>query len=498
MSRTKGFVSMKVGSSPDIKSDVVIHSEPRIKPAVYNASSLERKINPRNKETLPSKIDEPEHVYASNMNINMHQSYFIGQSVFNHIISLLPEMIEDQLRQNSMFDSPSYSSENVHSTGGTAKMQADLENKFSVKLNSMFEDTIACINTKVDSQLASIGKAKEALEDRMKECADAVNNTLQTELLEINNLKASLNAYAEEKRVVEVSSNADERQNVPSQPIIERIASIERVCEQLTVGADKQEQYTRLETREFKNILPEPDPRTGEEDTTEVLVKFCRRYLNIHINKYDISISHRMPIAAEKKRVGKDYIPPIYCRFVNRSVAMLIMKRKRLLKNARNRLGQKFFIEENLTLQRRLLKDRAENQLHSYHFKWVKNGNIFVRKHRRSNPIKISSEKILDELIHEQNTSKRTKENENFNSHRVNLNRDRSNNIYEHTHALRIARSRSSEFPYLPRLPARRQNVSPNFAYDWYDNYNNAYSYSSVVAPPRSSERNFNNYSPYR
>ena len=160
------------------------------------------------------------------------------------------------------------------------------------------------------------------------------------------------------------------------------------------MAQDDQEQYTRREILEFLNI-----PIQYKENTTELIIHFCRYYLGIHINKYDISTSHRMVIAEEKKKYGSEYIPPIYCKFVNRSIVHLIMQSKHRLKNARNNLDQKFIIRENLTLHRRLLKDRVDKELHSYHFKWVKNGNILVRKNKWSKAVKILSEEVLENLL---------------------------------------------------------------------------------------------------
>ena len=74
------------------------------------------------------------------------------------------------------------------------------------------------------------------------------------------------------------------------------------------------------------------------------------------------------------------------------------MQKKHLLKHARNNLDQKFFIRENLTLRRRLLKERVDKELHSFQFKWVKNGNILVRKNKWSRAVKVVSEEVLDML----------------------------------------------------------------------------------------------------
>ena len=126
-------------------------------------------------------------------------------------------------------------------------------------------------------------------------------------------------------------------------------------------------------------------------------------YLDIRVERYDISIAHRQFNPAEKRKYGKQYISSIYVKFVNRFLAHIVLERKNRLKKFRNRYGGKFFIRENLTLNRRMLWDLVESKLHSYRFKWIKNGKIFVKKYAKSWPIKVQSELVLNQLIAKQN-----------------------------------------------------------------------------------------------
>ena len=74
-----------------------------------------------------------------------------------------------------------------------------------------------------------------------------------------------------------------------------------------------------------------------------------------------------------------------------------------MLQGLRNDQNGKFFIKENVTLQRRLLKERADNELTSYQFKWFKRGVLFVRKNTRSRSVRVTSEAALEKLICAQN-----------------------------------------------------------------------------------------------
>ena len=176
----------------------------------------------------------------------------------------------------------------------------------------------------------------------------------------------------------------------------------------LEARIDSTEQQGRKGILEFHEI-PFQHARTRKEDTTEIIIDFCKYYLNITLNKYDISVSHRQIHPNEKKKQGSRYIPPIYCLFVNRSVATMILQRKSMLNNARNSRGDRYEIKENLTYDRRLLKERVDNELTTYQYSWVRNGTIFVKKSSRSRPIAVNSNEFLNKLINEENAAKTSK-----------------------------------------------------------------------------------------
>lgn len=182
----------------------------------------------------------------------------------------------------------------------------------------------------------------------------------------------------------------------------EKLSACEELSDQICAALDGLGQYQRRETLEFHSI-PDQSTYHKREDTSEIVMNFCDYYLGIQVKPSDISVSHRQPIEADRKKQGNRYIAPIYCRFVNRKLANHIMNKRHLLKDVRSKRGDRFFVKETLTLQRRLIRDRAQSTLTSYKFKWVKNGSIFVRKNEYARPIRVNSEATLDTLIHEQN-----------------------------------------------------------------------------------------------
>ena len=170
-------------------------------------------------------------------------------------------------------------------------------------------------------------------------------------------------------------------------------------------NADCLEQYGRFYILDFLNFAYNVHP--SQENCALKILDFLNNELGIKLHLQDIDIAHRMPIAEERKKQGKNYLPPIYCKFVHKSVVHEILRKRHLLKNMQNRYGQKYVIQQNLTLCRRRLWTRIQNELTSFKFSWIRNGKLFVRKQRNTRPINITGERKFQELLDKQNcTSK--------------------------------------------------------------------------------------------
>ena len=172
----------------------------------------------------------------------------------------------------------------------------------------------------------------------------------------------------------------------------------QKKIDECTVELEGVKQYLRHEIVEFQKI-PNEGTYQHPEDCYQIVKDFCDRYLDITISRYDISICHRQFNPAEKKKLGRRYIPAIYVKFVNRFLAHLVLKRKKRLNNYRNKFGQKFSVRENLTLKRRLLWESVNSKLVTYRFKWIRNGKIFVRKDDQSRAVMIGSDDDLEQLL---------------------------------------------------------------------------------------------------
>ena len=52
---------------------------------------------------------------------------------------------------------------------------------------------------------------------------------------------------------------------------------------------------------------------------------------------------------------------------------------------------------------RKQLWESVQENLHTYKFKWTRNGDVYVRKNKQSERIKVVSQNVLDDLIQKQN-----------------------------------------------------------------------------------------------
>ena len=73
--------------------------------------------------------------------------------------------------------------------------------------------------------------------------------------------------------------------------------------------------------------IPYEGDRHRRENTTKVVLGFLQYHLGIRLREQDISVCHRQDIPDERKKMGRRYIPPIYCKLVQRSVARYILDR---------------------------------------------------------------------------------------------------------------------------------------------------------------------------
>lgn len=216
-----------------------------------------------------------------------------------------------------------------------------------------------------------------------------MRKTLATQLQEIKD-------YNLAKQISETESPSNQMLTEIQRDIVD----IKEEQHNINDRADGLGQYIRLNILEFWNFLYLVHP--SKEDCAKKIINFLHKVLGIKLRLQDIDIAHRNPIAKDRKKQGKGYLPPIYVKFVHKSVVQEILSKRHLLRKVLNSNGQPYMIKQNLTLHRRELWSRVQNELTSYPHAWIHNGKIYVRKQQNSRSLIITGERKLEELLREQ------------------------------------------------------------------------------------------------
>ena len=239
--------------------------------------------------------------------------------------------------------------------------------------------------------------ANETLSDKLR--------AVKADITELDKGLRDLRLAADESIARGIQENLSTPAVSTTNTLEPRVQSLELACkgfrmlsEQFSVELDDVNQYNRQYIAQFLNIINRGTTNRPER-TTDVILEFLRKFLGMRISNRDISICHRQDIPSLRRKMGKKYIVPIYCKFVNRSIVHEIMRRRHLLKNVRNALNNPYIIEENLTPNRRVLWESVQKKLTNFRSKWVFRGSIYVRKHANSEKIKVISEHVLNDLV---------------------------------------------------------------------------------------------------
>ena len=342
--------------------------------------------------------------------LNAEQEQALIAKLFEKISPLLPQHIRDNVKpalrdlvdnEDSVFDttarSPSAFGVTDEETPNVAERLATVENALKCLQSELRMKNKALEykeeqNKQLHLRIKDLGTHKANEEARLSHIEVALSAQIRDLHLQMNQL-----AQDQDNFLIHYDENyAEMMQEIETNKLQPKaIQEMEAEIQKLKEICDALEQYSRHEILEFHEVpYCKGHGKIHNEDTTEAIVELVTNYLGINISKFDISVSHRMNLPANKSSV-----PPIYCKFVHRSLAHKILRRSHWLKSKPNRIVNKIQIKPNLTLIRRTLFERAEKELKTYKHTWSKNGNVFVRKNNRSKAIKVNTEEKLEELI---------------------------------------------------------------------------------------------------
>lgn len=344
----------------------------------------------------------------------------IGQSVFNQILMLLPGMIEQQLANATIDQSPPQSLEFVQTEMRKIKSkQVDLENK----LNG-HKKQVETWKTKVNNLEMNINEQQNAIDTLTQEANGNFNPENETELRtllnknlkEIKNMKNNLNAQLDELKAERDSiKEIDKSQKFIAKKydeFAEKQTSMNNDVTEIKKKVEKQETktehmftYSRMDHVTFVGV-PYCYGPDGTENCKRMIVDICRElYYNIPIN--EISTAHRLK-QYRGKTVGESSPPGIIVRFKDRDIRNDVLDLKSQLKGKTYWSCYnitKLYINEQLTPDKRKLMyetkvfTREMYRIHGRISVWTYKGNIFIRKSVPKAPKrKIRSKEDLDDI----------------------------------------------------------------------------------------------------
>ena len=331
-------------------------------------------------------------------------SYFSADGSFN---SQLEGIIENKILELATNTSQSVIMNATKNSSVDSRVLEDSQNQLTNSQKNLqeilkdFNDRYEDFEDKYGKFVGKIDKVETA-HDENKMVIDGLRSELDQLQSQFETLQTNTDEHIAEN-MGSKNTNLHQKDDLRS-----RVVDLENQFSMLDAQVDKMEvQIDNLEQNSRKGILvfrgiPFQSKKRHLERTTPIIIDFLYIHFGIRIGPRDISISHRQVIPAEKKKYGRNYIPPIYCKFLSRELAVNILERSGdCLANQRNVYGHPMSVEENLTLNRRMIWHQVETNLTDFKWKWIRNGNIYVRKNHTSKPVKISSERILKTLLSE-------------------------------------------------------------------------------------------------
>lgn len=303
----------------------------------------------------------------------------------------------------------------------TEYIESEFQNIFNMFLESKLNSSIPANNTSVfevsrmqmnpaTTSHPQVNKS-EVFNDKFNEFlgkfdlfnkkCDKIDTERDAESLRLLQLDDEIKKLRNELSNLQINTDCEFANRLQSNPPLvavnntdPAITALQNDVHALKLKSDNQEQQGRKETIEIHGI-----PVESHEDCYQVVLGFLAYHFGMRLQKADISVCHRQVIPSDKKLMGNHYIPPIYCKLVNRYRARDIVQQFNKMKNPLTKFGTPFKVCENLTFERRALWEAVGTKLPSSTRKWIKNGKIFLKKSPSSFPTKVTSQEALDRLL---------------------------------------------------------------------------------------------------
>lgn len=254
-------------------------------------------------------------------------------------------------------------------------------------------------------ELHEIKEMIKGISDKLK-CIDKLEKEIKDIKKIFHKLEVMENDISSLKQSVEFLANKYDdivkESNIQRQKLKElhKVHTTNSTTDDLLTKVVNIEAYQRNRNIEIHGIEEKPN------ENCVVLIQQVAAELRVEISKDDIDIAHRVK---SRKQPNSSYV---IAQFKSRSRRDLLAKSKHLVITNNNipgtKVGQKIYINDNLTTYHRALlgKTKALARQNNFKFAWYKNGKIMVRKNENEKIIIIN--KCEDLLLITNNVSDAT------------------------------------------------------------------------------------------
>ncbi|XP_045456459.1 uncharacterized protein LOC123666866 [Melitaea cinxia] len=216
---------------------------------------------------------------------------------------------------------------------------------------------------------------------------------IQADIAELKTIKASVEYV---QCSVEALSNRCTEISQEVQSLLktrEELQQLQQRFSKLEVSINEYEQRSRINNIEIKGV-----PSTPSENLFEVVGRIGD-VIGCSIPKEHINYIARIPTRNDKG--NKSIIVSVHSRYLKEDFVAAAKKRTIVAANLGLHGESRIFINDHLTLQNKLLLNKAKNlaKERGFAFVWVRGCKIFARKNPTAHVIRVISESDLKKII---------------------------------------------------------------------------------------------------
>lgn len=262
---------------------------------------------------------------------------------------------------------------------------------------------------KTQFQASITAVIRQSVQDTIREELTTLQSEVRNLTSEFKTIKSTLSDIT--SRVSDLESHANYMQDLSTVPadlsVLKQECTNKFQClksenDLLAKHLDDMEQYSRQTNIEIRN-LPE-----RKNEYLEGIIVNLGKVLKLPITTNDVVFAHRVPHAHKyntgEKQAPKNVIIKFQSRTLRDNVVAASKQHRTGINTEQLQLTgppTKIFINEHLTLRRKMLFRQTKEKcaVKKYKFVWVKNATVMARREESSPVIFVRSESDLDKIV---------------------------------------------------------------------------------------------------